>query len=572
MLLFIRPLIYMNDDWITANQVYQLDIHHQILYAEGKYGFFENNTPKAYFKAKGNLLPYTSYLPIMSYPTVYLGKHFGESISFIVSIFWSLLLILFSLLLRDIQIENKNFQFLIRLLIPFSFTVFFANLILYERVPFNVQYSQYEVLGVVFYHIIICSLLVGIIFLLCKLIFKDFYYSLFGTIVCFSCSSYLFWTTTLKDHIDCVFLLALIIYSVLLFQKTNDIWYIPTSFILSGLLSWIRPEFGIFILGTVFFLYFITLLKYKYTNKNFYQKFILNISPIFAIIGFIPLLIGNYLTTGNPLILAWQIKPPSITKPSEIPSETTLSTIINHYLYRLTPNTNTPLQDIYGIFLNPATLKLPLFAITPFFVLSILLLPITRYYLNIQLDKNEKKTILTLILFVIITIIAYTTSLTGLSNSMGVYPDIRYLSPTYLPLTIIGLIIFQKIQVIKIDIKKFLKFYLISFSIGILLMLGFLTQYHNKLFFWDVFLLLNGTTSIFIYLLITVTFLSLNLKFFNYIKGNYLYIPISILTALPCIWQVSLLLLCNFYSYLFSGYPPLLPIINYFFNSLYSLN
>ena len=44
-LLCSRPMMFLNDEWITGNQIYQIDQGHQILFAEGKYGYYGNNTP-----------------------------------------------------------------------------------------------------------------------------------------------------------------------------------------------------------------------------------------------------------------------------------------------------------------------------------------------------------------------------------------------------------------------------------------------------------------------------------------------------------------------------------------------
>ena len=93
--------MFLNDEWITENQVYQLDNHHQILYIEGKYGKYLNETPSLYFQTRSNILQYTSYLPIISYPTLSIIKFVGDNLIFIIITIFTLLLILSGLLLKE---------------------------------------------------------------------------------------------------------------------------------------------------------------------------------------------------------------------------------------------------------------------------------------------------------------------------------------------------------------------------------------------------------------------------------------------------------------------------------------
>src|SRR5512138_3001996 len=51
-----NPAIYMNDEWITANQLHQLDAGHQLTLSEGKYGVTANGTVSAYFTSRQNVL------------------------------------------------------------------------------------------------------------------------------------------------------------------------------------------------------------------------------------------------------------------------------------------------------------------------------------------------------------------------------------------------------------------------------------------------------------------------------------------------------------------------------------
>ena len=44
-MMFSNPALFLNDEWITVNQLHQLGEGHQVVVNEGKYGTFQNGTP-----------------------------------------------------------------------------------------------------------------------------------------------------------------------------------------------------------------------------------------------------------------------------------------------------------------------------------------------------------------------------------------------------------------------------------------------------------------------------------------------------------------------------------------------
>lgn len=566
-LCFSHPIMFLNDEWITGNQLSQLNEHHQILYAEGKYGFV-NGTPTPYFKEKNLLLQYSTYLPILSYPSLLIIKKIGYSLPFFVSLCWSLIFIINSLIIKKKTLFKIYSRIITNGGILLGILFFILNLCVYAPIKVNSVTSNDELLGVGLFHYIIFVLLLWTIYHINITIFNSNEYSIFATITCISCSSYLFWVSTLKDHIDSVFYVTLIIYALLKYQKSHDIWFFTIAFIVAGLLTWVRPEYGSVILCTVFILYISSFFVNKYGQPNsFLAKLI---SPVFVFIGIIPLLIGNYLTTGHLFTLAWQVRPLSTNiseQISSIPPDTTVLSIIQVLLSRITPHTENLPSDLYGFLINPITLKVPILAITPVFSLGILMLPFIYYFYGKKILKSELVTIIILMSIVISTIIAYASSITGLGTSMGIYPDVRYLTPIYIPLNIIGLMIIQKIFYPS-DIRKFVTFFLVSSSIGILGILGIITICHSNIEFWDMFLQINGVTTILAYCFIAISFLNFTFGIFWNLKRDYLIISIAILISIIFIWQFSLLILTNFYPLIFISYPPLLPDMQTFFEYL----
>ena len=453
---------------------------------------------------------------------------------------------------------------------------FFLNLYFYKTISVNPDTSPYEILGVGLYHLIILCLLIALIYSICRLLFNEELFALFATITSISCSSYLFWATTLKDHIDTVFFLTLIIFLILKYRQTGDPWYYPAAFIVSGLIIWIRPEFGVFIAIATLILLITPIISAIRRGEEDYKKLILFFSPFFTVIGTIPLFIGNYLTTGNPLLLAWQVKtgPGGInltTNTSSLPESTTVITVAETIIHRLTPGTESLGSDIYGFLISPMTLKVPLLSLTPLFTLGLLLLPFIYLYLKRRIEKDEWITISTLIIFVIATFMAYSTSITGLGMSIGVYPDVRYLSPAYLPLNLIGLLIIRKIIPDSVVIKRILLRFCFFVIIGIPVVIGLMTYFHSSLDFWEMFLYLNGITPVIIYLSIGISFILITIGILNSGRVNIPVTFIAISLAIPLIWQVALMTISNYYIDVFTTYPPLLPGVRALFEYLFTL-
>ncbi|MDK2915951.1 MAG: hypothetical protein PWR25_508 [Euryarchaeota archaeon] len=88
---FSNPALFLNDEWITVNQLHQLGEGHQIIVNEGKYGTFVNGTPGPYFQARHNLLGYTMMLPVLSLPALWFFGLFGDQFRLAIVLLWSLL-------------------------------------------------------------------------------------------------------------------------------------------------------------------------------------------------------------------------------------------------------------------------------------------------------------------------------------------------------------------------------------------------------------------------------------------------------------------------------------------------
>ncbi len=579
-LLFIHPVMYFNDEWITGNQVHQLSLGSQILYNEGKYGTYENGTAFTYFEIRNNSLPYTSYLPLLAIPFLLIISLISNNLPYLIIVVWiSLTLFLYLNIWGLTPITVDSFMRKKRIfLLSGIFLFFLLNLIFYNQISISTETAYNEILSVVLFHICIYSLFCGVVYQINKILFSNPIQTLFGTVVSICCTSALFWTTTMKDHLDVIFFGALLIYSILLHIHTRDSWYGVTTFTLSGIIIWIRPEYGAFVFVSLLLIYYPMTLIAKGTIKR-KDLIILLISPFNVLFGSLPLFLNNYLVMGNPLKFPWQLASEYVIVNDEITTSViqTASNVreLNHcytifhnffsvFLQRMTPNGDIG-SGMFSAFFYPELQKIPIFAIIPIFLLSIMLVPILIIFLKKRFFTKEYQVFVVLVSLSICTILAYVSSISALGTSLGIYPDIRYLSPIYLPLTIIGLIILMKYDFSKDFLILTMRFIGYFTIIGIITVLFVTIWLYPQYTYPNFFLWINNGTANLVFLVLVITFIVFTLSSFGVISERIRYIPLSFLIALPLIWQISQLIVINYSLHLFSEYPNLLPAVRLFF-------
>jgi hypothetical protein len=146
-----NPGLYINDEWITANQLHQLDIGHQVTFSEGKYGTLENGTASAYFTSRQNVLMYSLALPLLALPLVKIFGIFGDNFRLLIILIWSASLVV-SALLMDAFYPLYFRIGRLRLLYPvlfLSLILFMVNVLLYKQFPFSAPDAPFEVAALV---------------------------------------------------------------------------------------------------------------------------------------------------------------------------------------------------------------------------------------------------------------------------------------------------------------------------------------------------------------------------------------------------------------------------------------
>lgn len=566
------PTIIINDDWITANQLAQLDAGHQVLFTEGKYGAYENGTSYRYFTFRHNILQYTLFLPVFSYIPLQLIKVTGNYYPFFMAILFSFLLLISGLLIRrNFSWSAGKYLEIGNICIIGSIIVYYLNMILARPFIVSGPDEKREILAVVLAHQVSFALLGVVVFLIFLTISKEKIFSIFGTISCLFCSSFLFWATNLKDHIETTLIFTIIVYLVLRFYLDTRLKYALFSFLVTGILVWARPELGTMVFFAVCLLYLYIIVKIRQsllmTPK---MKVFLVIIPLSIVVGLIPFFFTNYMVTGHPLITAMQY---SSAHPelflsngtdtqdlSQIFSSnvTPVNSILNSLFNRLTPGSDEIFGSIYRVGLQPSIVSVPVFLVTPLFFIGLLLAPLLRIFGISKLQSRERNIIVILGVFASFCLLAYISSLEGLIASLSMMPDIRYLLPVYIPLTIIGIMLLRPlIYGFEKNILKLLAIVIIMGLPLVFLLLQTITQTDP----YETMIIINSYYLYVAYVFTFISFVTAALSLVHIIHPRWFPIVISVTIAFVFLWQVALVLSLKLNPY-WVGYPMVLPVMD----------
>lgn len=579
-LTFTHPELLLTDEWITVNQLHQLHDGHQILTNEGKYGFFENGTPNAYFAARGNRLGYSLFLPLLSLPALWLVDFFGDHFSFFILNLWTLVLLL---LLLSLHYWYPRYSCLGQWqwtpeAIGITFFLFFVNLFYYVPYHVNDPDSFPEITAVVFTNIILLAIAGMLLYEINRTIFGEIQFSFFGTIVCLFSSSYVFWATGCKDHILTVLIFTSILLCIIKLQKTADYWYLSLAFLLTGLLAWARPEFALwvffFICGTWGYSFA------RQVRKNPVKDLVFMISlPFFTVVGALPFFLNNLLISKNPLL------PPNtlyfsedavtiaVTNVPSTPMGTNMPTTSLYQIITMKNTLSSPdiLGDSLGILFHPANGSMGVLSLTPFFLVMVILATILVLAKKMQFSREDLQIMAVIAFMTVPVFLAYASNLPQLNASRGITPDIRYLVPVYIPLNLLGLIIMRRTQITNESPAGILKKMIVFSAIGIPIAL-YLTAsaYTNPEVVLKLDAPVSSAFSACIFLLVAVALIILLrislTKCSDGISGSV----IALLCAFPFIWQIDISVRFWLFGATNQGYAAWIPVINAIYTFLSS--
>lgn len=572
-----HPATILNDEWITTNQLYQLHAGHQIVINEGKYGLWENGTMSAYFAYRSNVLGYSLFQPIISLPAFSIIDITGDHFVFFVLYIWTFTSLAIILLIHFIF---REFSYIGRwrwtpFMIVSIFVVFFVNLFYYSVFQVNGFNTFPEVIAIVFTNVFLLAMTAVMIYEINRTLFEDPAFSFFSTFVCLCSSSYFLWVTVCKDHMLVFILFTAILLCLVRFFITDENWYLPLAFLISGLLAWARPELALWVFLFICGVCGYTVIRFRSQKRSCNDFVFILFSPLFTLVGALPFFLNNNLVTKNFLLPAMTLylseKSLPYTwnmshTPIRVAGVESIQSAIMMFVPAIPSSPLDFLSDLFGIFFLPQNGAISIIALTPlFFVMAILAL-VLLFYRKLQFTPEEKRILMLNFFISMVVFLAYVRQIHTLNTDSGIIPDIRYLSPIYLPLTILGLSILRKVNIIsngpESSIKKICAICIIGTPVSLIIMS---MAYSAHLGSTGSIMLIDRFFS---YSVVLLALIILGTLFWTLYTNraktiqNYL---IPFLCSLPFFWQIDMV----FFIRTFSGgssYTFWIPLIRIFYD------
>jgi hypothetical protein len=525
--------IFVDDEWVSAQQLRQIGEGHQIIYNEGNYGYYANGTSGSYFNYRDNRLMYTIALPLISLPIYEIIYTVGDYFRFFIVALWTLLGFLILNYLHSIsKLTKKYTMFGIGSLLILSA----LNIILYIPFPINGVFLPSEVLAIVTTNIILFGIFSVVLHKTIDLLFDDSKIKLFAFITTLSCTSLIFWVGTCKDHILSVLVATLVLYYLIKYEKNKSMTALTIGLFLIGILTWIRIELGVgMIIGIGLYL----LLFH-------YRDMISNILMIIGslLVGTIPMWINNYITTGSPIIHPFIIANAgfgSMAASDELAANT------------LGYGWSHPIGSIFHLLFSPSSGAIGLLIIIP---LIIIIIP--AYILKkIDLSRTD----------ILLLIIAFCSSLYYIGKSMlympadvGIMPDMRYFIFFYTVITLFVISLLSKI-IPDLKYKKMLLYYVLSVGLLVILFTAYAATMSKDGTYRDLNRIINTLSSLCMGLGLIAVINDIRLS------KNYLTYILPIMIAIPMAWQLVMLFI--YHTSKVQSYPMFLPITEFIYNYLF---
>ncbi|MFA4824333.1 MAG: hypothetical protein WC593_04165 [Methanoregula sp.] len=577
-----NPSLYINDEWITVNQLHQLDIGHQVIINEGKYGFFQNGTPGPYFRHSDhrNRLTYTLMLPVLSLPAVKMIGLWGDQFRLGVILLWAFIPIILSVLIARYYLRNSHIQknIIVVIGIAVGFLGILFNMALYSPFIYHTPTAPFETAAVILTNHFFFALTAVIIYHIFRTIFLETWISLGGTAACLFSSSYFIWSGNAKDHMLVAMIFGLVILFMLRYIYRRSYRDGALAFTAIGLLAWARPEvgFAVLIFASIFFI--LIVLYESIQNKPGIPEIIRGLSPVlFTAIGAIPLFINNLIVTGNLLKLPYTtvstagttvnqimtVNPDSVTTVNSV----TLSDI--NYFYNMTLGYlvnirwTTLLPDTFGILFMPASESMSVFLICPVLLVAVLAFPFIYFTKGIP-EKRDRWMIFFILMMILSIFIAYITQFHMMNIDSGIVPDIRLLSPIYIPAGILGIWVMRATADNEFIPKRFL---LKTIGAVVFLLPGIFIFF--CVYFYKHYVTYKDVIAFFkilIYfevLMLIASLILFKLKRFHWGTAEYI---LAAMFATIFVWQVMMLFFLSIEK--FNGYPFWIPFVEYAYNRL----
>jgi len=247
-----------------------------------------------------------------------------------------------------------------------------------------------------------------------------------------------------------------------------------------------------------------------------------------------------------------------------------LQSILTQFLPGIPKSPVETIGDLAGIFFYPATGNASITALIPLFMVMVIIAGIFVACKKIQFFAEEKKFISLFLLISIAVFLAYARTLHILNTEYGIVPDIRYLSPVYLPLMMIGLIILKKTDLLPENPADSIKRLILvcSGGLAILVLLLPLAYAPSEPFPLSTLLIRPLLGKFFsIYTLVVVLLALGTILYSAFIKRKSMICEylVYLLCSLPLFWQVNEILELRTFSG-FAGHIFWIPVMRVFWD------
>ena len=530
--------IFVDDEWVSAQQLKQLGEGHQIINNEGTYGYYANGTMGKYAQYRNNKFMYTLALPIASYPIYELIKIAGDDYARILFIaIWGLLGVLICQYLYNMRKISRKYM---KMGIGLITLLMLLNVFLYHNFPTTGKFTPVEVLAIVFTNIILFGLFSVVLHKIIDKLFEDnIRFKLFAFITLLSCTSLIFWVGNCKDHVLTVLTATIILYLLIKYEQEKSMTSLSIALFLTGILIWVRVEIGAgMLLGISLYL-----LLFHFKNI-FSNKWILGIS---LAIGSIPLWINNYISTGSFFI-----------HPFTIANTKTYAVITGEDLitYRMIEELQlNPIWTPFHTLFTPTSGAVSLLTIIP---LVIIVIP--AYILKrVKLSQTD-----ILLLFIAFGSSMYYIIITSrfMHVDTGIMPDLRYFIFFYTALTLFILSILYKIMP-HLNYKKIIIYSILLTGLLFILFTSYSATLSERGTYRDLNKVVNTLSAITMGagLIAVINDIRLN--------KNYLEYIIPFMIAIPMAWQLVMLFV--YHTSKAQVYPMFIPITEFIYNYLFGL-
>ncbi len=574
------PALTMNDEWISANQLYQLGTGQQLITSEEKYGHTEEGE-SFFFSTRANVFIYGLFLPIVALPAYHVFMFLDMGFRLAVILFWAILPVIISLLIMIYFPKYSKFHGISWPWIPIIAIIplFLLNLIYYYPFSASGIYDPVESAALVITDNFLLAFLAVLFLFICRIVFNNWFYSLFGTFALLCSSSYLYWGSCAKDHMLAATVFTLVLASALLMVKKENINYGIFTFIGIGLLAWVRPELA-FILFLVNICIFYCYYYYSSLNSSDKKKVtVYLLIPLFVLVGGIPFFANNIMVSGDPLtppfVYALQMSNSNIEGTNWYPDDAKILMESNnseispiYYLINyFSPHWNSLITDYLCIlFMNNDSINriAGVFTLCPIFLIGICLYALNYLKPVFICSEKFKKEFLIALAFVVSVFITYTNIFPYLlANPTVTLPDYRHLTPLYAPAVLIGLIAIYRLYNSNTDMVRIFKTTIpISIFTSIIIFLIFLLfpKLIPNVGITDII-------AVFAFVMSIIYIFSLYIRKTLNISRRFEIVFLAVTLGLPLFWN-TWLIIC-YTTLKENGYAIWLPLLEYIYSNVF---